>query len=193
MFATEFVNDNLDLSKMYEKLNIIVRNNEFQHNIETLEAFLNKCNMDNKCLNIDYGKKALDDFIIQSDYFQKRGFSLGIISLDNIYVLDGRIFLIANTIIKPLIDKYYVTINEVYSKDNILLPPELKTNEILPLKTRLTYIYYTIGKIVQKIIFDEVTKPIEELVKYRIIETRLYECLKRATANNPNHRYLIYI
>lgn len=193
MFAPEFVNDNLDLSKMYEKLNIIVLNNEFQHNIESLEEFLYNCNIDNKYLNMDYGKKALNDLIIQSEYLQKRGFSLGIISLDNIYVLDGRIFLIANTIVKPLIDKYYVTINEVYSKDNIFLPPELKSNELLPFTTRLTYAYYTIGKIVQHIIFNDVTKPIEEIVKYTIMESRLYECLKRATTNNPNHRYLIYI
>lgn len=192
MFLEPLTSNDIDYSELYRKLNISIIDNEYQHvTIESLEAFMAR--KKSHKLNTKLGKKALDDFMIQSDFYQSHCYSLGVLTFDNIYVIDGHIFFIGNAEILPIIDKYYVSINTTYAKDNVILPPELQENEILPFKTRLTLTFYSIGKIVQKIIFNNAELPIEELVKSSLIETKLYECIKRATKPNPNHRYLIYI
>lgn len=114
----------LDYTELYRKLGIKVVNNEPQYNsLESLELFLLKRN--NK-IDIALGDKAIHDFIKQIDYYQKQCYTFGVLTMDNICVIDENIFLIENAELSPIVDKYYVSINSVYSKENILLPPELR-------------------------------------------------------------------
>jgi hypothetical protein len=180
----------LDYTELYRKLGIKVINNEPHYDsIESLELFLAKRN---NTIDISLGDKAIHDFIKQIDYYQKQCYTFGVLTMDNICVIDENIFLIENAELLPIVDKYYVNINSVYSKENILLPPELRENTEIPFKTRITLCYYTIGKIVQKIIF-KTENPSEQQQKSVLDSSPLFFCLLRATKEKPNHRYLIYI
>ena len=184
------INTELDYMEMYNSLGIKMINGELQHNsIEPLELFLTK--RETK-IDIELGNKAIQDLIKQVDFYKNRCYTFGILTMDNIYVIDEEIFIIKNTELMPIIDKYYISINSIYSKDNILLPPELKSNTEIPFKTRATMCYFSIGKIVEKIIFKskELSK---EQIKSTLGDSSLYFCLYRATKENPTHRYLLYI
>lgn len=180
----------LDYTELYKKLGINIVNNEPRYNsIESLELFLAKRN---NIIDIELGDKAIHDFIKQIDFYQKQCFTIGIITMDNICVIDENIFLIENADLLPIVDKYYVSINCIYSKENILLPPELRENTEIPFKTRVTLCFYSIGKIVQNIIFKKFN-PTEQQQKNILGNSALFFCLLRATKEKANHRYLIYI
>ena len=187
-----FLNNTIEFNhtELYNKLDIKIVNNKLQHNlIEPLESFLAKRSTN---LDIELGNKAIQDFIIQVNFYQKQNFTFGILTMDNIYVVDEHIFLIKNTELLPIIEKYYISINHVYSKNNILLSPELRNNNEIPFKTRNTVCYYSIGKIVQKIIF-KIEEPTEEQIRSTLNNSPLYFCLLRAIKEKPTHRYLLYI
>ena len=188
----------LNHTDLYDKLGIKIINNEFQHNsVERLDSFLAKRG---NSLDIELGDKAIKDFIIQVDYYQNRGLIFGIIDHNNIYVVDEYIFFIECGELLPIIDNYYVNIDEVYSKENVYLPPELQNNTDLPFKTRHTLCYYSLGKLVQTIIYkmntnDELRDQptIYKQMQATLGDSSLFFCLDRATKEKPTHRYLLYL
>lgn len=192
-----FLNNTIN-TELYSKLGLTIANNEIQHkSVEHLDLFLAK-RADK--LDIALGDKAIQDFIIQVDYYQKRGLVFGIIDISNIYVIDESIFFIDCEKLLPVVDKYYVNIDEMYSKENIYLPPELLNNTELPFKTRHTLCYYTLGKLVQTIIYKTQinTKLRDNSTMYKQMwntlgDSPLFFCLDRATKEKPTHRYLLYI
>lgn len=192
-----FLNNTID-TELYNKLGLTITNNEIQHNsVEHLDSFLAK-RADK--LDIALGDKAIQDFITQVDYYQKRGLVFGIIDISNIYVVDESIFFINYERLLPIVDKYYVNIDEMYSKENIYLPPELLNNTELPFKTRHTLCYYSLGKLVQTIIYKTQTKDDlrDNLTMYKQMrntlgDSPLFFCLDRATKEKPNYRYLLYM
>ena len=141
--------------------------------------------------DIAIGEKAIQDFITQIYYYEHREMGLGVISADNIFVIDTNIFLIGNVDLLPKVDKYYVNITKPYSRKDIYLPPELKENNVVPFKLRHISCYYSLGKIVNHLIFNT-PNPSTDLQKV-LHFTKLYDCLRRATQENINHRYLLYI
>lgn len=184
------MNTELDYTEMYNSLGIKMINGELQHNsIQSLDSFLAKRGT---TMDIELGNKAILDLIKQVEFYQKRYYTFGILTMDNICVIDEHIFLIENAELLPIIEKYYITINSTYSKDNILLPPELQENTELPFKTRTTLCYYSIGKIVEKIIF-KTEKLTTQQIKSTLGDSGLFFCLHRATKAIPSHRYLLYI
>lgn len=192
-----FLNNTID-TELYSKLGLTIANNEIQYkSVEHLDSFLAK-RADK--LDIELGDKAIKDFIIQVDYYQRRGLIFGIIDNSNIYVIDESIFFIACEKLLPIVDKYYININEMYSKENIYLPPELLNNTELPFKTRHTLCYYSLGKVVQTIIYkintnDELRDNLTMYKEMRATlgDSPLFFCLDRATKENPAHRYLLYL
>ena len=185
-------------TELYSKLGLTIVNDEIQHDsVEHLDSFLAK-RADK--LDIELGNKAIQDFIIQVEHYQKRGFIFGIIDMTNIYVVDGFIFFIACEKLLPIIDKYYISINEIYSKENIYLPPELLNNTDLPFKTRHTLCYYSLGKLAQTIIYKTQGNDVlrDNSIMYKQMrstlgDSPLFFCLDRATKEKPTHRYLIYM
>ena len=192
-----FLNNTID-TELYSKLGLTIANNEIQYkSVEHLDSFLAK-RADK--LDIELGDKAIKDFIIQVDYYQRRGLIFGIIDNSNIYVIDESIFFIDCEKLLPIVDKYYVNIDEMYSKENIYLPPELLNNTELPFKTRHTLCYYSLGKLVQTIIYKTQTKDElrDNLTMYKQMrntlgDSPLFFCLDRATKEKPNYRYLLYM
>lgn len=176
-------------AELYKKLGIQTEDNNENHTIQTFESFLAK--QDKQKPNQVMGEKAIKDFIIQVEFYQKHDLCFGIIDESNIYIIDEDIFFIKADI-SPIVDKYYINIDMVYSKTNIYLPPELRDNNELPFKTRNTLCFYSIGKIIHMLLFHSIELEREKIHKM-LGNTQLFFCLDRATKENPNHRYLIYI
>lgn len=166
-------------------------------NIMPLSEFLN--NKYNKKLfpstsntqNIDLGIKAINDFIAQVEYYKKHQLSFGVIEEKNIYVADNNIFLIICDKLLPITEKYYIDINEVYDKKNKYLPPELQSNDILPYRVRTSSPFFSLGKITNDIIFNTPNPDLKQIAT--LDKSRLFYCLKRATATKTSHRYLLYL
>ena len=167
-------------------------------NVESFESFLQKQKQQKEQKtqkptkdDILLGDKAINDFNTQVEFYQKHDLCFGVIDESNIYVINNNIFFIKADL-SPIVDKYYINIKTIYSKTNIYLPPELRDNTELPFKTRNTLCFYSLGKIIQMLLFHSIELEREKIHKM-LGNTSLFFCLDRATKENPNHRYLILI
>jgi len=199
--------ENQDFIELYKKLGIQTQekkeNNETQTqthttdiNVEPFGSFLQKQKRKQEKQkptkhDILLGEKAINDFMTQVEFYHKHDLYFGIIDESNIYVINNNIFFIKADLF-PIVDKYYININATYSKTNIYLPPELRDNTELPFKTRNTLCFYSLGKIIQMLLFHSIELEREKIHKM-LGNTSLFFCLDRATKENPNHRYLILI
>lgn len=200
MHLEDILNTKNDFNDLYKKLGFQIQtkidtNDNEKQTIEPFESFLAQQKREknnNKIQKHILGEKAIKDFMTQVEYYQKHQLCFGIIDATNIYVINNNIFFVDNRDLQPIVDKYYISINEIYSRENPYLPPELIKNTELPFKTRYTQCFYSLGKIVQTLIF-KIPNPTYEQMKIVLGDSPLYFCINRAIKENPNHRYLIYI
>jgi len=192
--------ENQDFIELYKKLGIQTQTHTTDINVESFGSFIQKQKQKRKQEqekekptkdDILLGEKAINDFITQVEFYHKHDLYFGIIDESNIYVINNNIFFIKADLF-PIVDKYYININATYSKTNTYLPPELRDNTELPFKTRNTLCFYSLGKIIQMLLFHSIELEREKIHKM-LGNTPLFFCLDRATKGNPNHRYLILI
>lgn len=168
----------------YKKTNGIFR--LISNNIYYLNDYLEKYH--NSCVQYNFGLKAAQDLIFQVKNYQDRYFTFLAFNLNEILVVDGNKFLlIPNDLIKLEIMDHYVNVYQlkVPLLDHAFIPPEirvLKSNFV-----KLSANYYSIGYILLKIIFNNISHENLEKIKY----TSLYYCIKRCIHENPNHRFLV--
>lgn len=156
------------------------------NNIYYLYDYLEKYH--NSCVQYNFGLKAAQDLIFQVKNYQDRYFTFLAFNLNEILVVDGNKFLlIPKQTHKLEIMDYKVNVNKLKDPlfDHAFIPPEirvLKSNFI-----KLSVNYYSIGYILMKIIFNDISLENLEKIKY----TSLYYCIKRCIHENPNHRFLV--
>lgn len=168
----------------YKKINGVIK--LISNNIYYLNDYLEKFH--NSCVQYDFGLKAAQDLIFQVKNYQDRYFTFIAFNFNEILVVDGNKFLlIPKQTHKLEIMDHYVNVNELKDPlfDHAFIPPEIRVLQSNFVK--LSANYYSIGYILLKIIFNNISPDYLENIKY----TSLYYCIKRCIHENPNHRFLV--
>jgi hypothetical protein len=184
----DYINEEIldELNIDYKKINGVIR--LISNNIYYLNYCLEVAN--NNYINYDLGLKATKDLTFQVKNYQDRYFTFLAFDLNEILVVDGNKFLlIPKQTHKLEIMDYNVNVKGVkdFLVNHAFIPPEIRE-----LKSHLINIsanYYSIGYILLKIIFNDISPKNIEKIKY----TTLYYFIKRCIHENPQHRFLVLV
>jgi len=193
ILSRESNDDFVELLDLLDIKNEVVSNKDVKINagrVRTLEQFLSNSH---HVMDYNIATKFALDLVRQILYLEENGMTYSYLAPTDIIVIDYDVFLILGQSNIYEIKDNKIAINKPYDISEFMAP-KIKKNKVLPLKTDLTEVYYSVGLLLVYCLFNTYISEETDVrsVLGPIYATRLYWFIDKCLIKNPHKRKLMF-
>ena len=187
-------NDNLvELLELLDVNIEVISKRDIKINVKSVRTLKQFLSNSHSVMDYNIATKLTLDLVRQILYLEENGKTFSYLDPQDIIVLNNDIFLILNRGNLYDIENNKIVINKPYDI-SAFMSPNVKTNQVLPLKVHFTEVYYSIGVILVFCLFNV---NVEERTDIRnllgpIYATRLYWFINKCLIREPHKRKLLF-